>query len=186
MFYNHPNRRNMNANEEYKRIVDVVLKYSIHFPMAKFSCRQLDSQNKKTDISTYAVQRPESVKNSQEVNEVRFQIIKKFFGQKAIGQDPIYIMQKWDRLNIAANIVCSKPNASESKKNTFIIFINNRLVEHDKLKKTVESVYFSYQPKGATTYFMYFALRVRPDLIDVNVHPTKKTVIFENEDDLCD
>jgi len=33
----------MNSNEEYRRIVDVVLKYSIHFPLARFSCRQLDS-----------------------------------------------------------------------------------------------------------------------------------------------
>jgi DNA mismatch repair ATPase MutL len=30
------------------------------------------------------------------------------------------------------------------------------------------------------------ALSVRPDLIDVNVHPTKKQVIIEREDDLCE
>jgi len=68
----------------------------------------------------------------------------------------------------------------------FIIFINNRLVEHERIKKTVENAYYSYQPKGSSTYFVYFSLHVRPDLIDVNVHPTKKTVIFENEDDFCD
>jgi DNA mismatch repair ATPase MutL len=30
------------------------------------------------------------------------------------------------------------------------------------------------------------ALSVRPDLIDVNVHPTKKQVIIERQDDLCE
>jgi DNA mismatch repair ATPase MutL len=46
----------MNANEEYMKIVDVVLKYSIHYPMIKFSCRKLE--DKKTDISTHTVARP--------------------------------------------------------------------------------------------------------------------------------
>ena len=30
------------------------------------------------------------------------------------------------------------------------------------------------------------ALSILPQLIDVNVHPTKKTVIFERSDDLCE
>ena len=30
------------------------------------------------------------------------------------------------------------------------------------------------------------ALSIRPDLIDVNVHPTKKQVIFERQEELCE
>lgn len=46
----------MGVNEEYSKIVEVVTRYSIHYPMIKFSCRKMD--DKKTDISTHNVPRP--------------------------------------------------------------------------------------------------------------------------------
>lgn len=39
------------------------------------------------------------------------------------------------------SLVMSKPNTVTHKKSLFLLFINNRLVENDKLKKTVEAVY---------------------------------------------
>ena len=71
-------------------------------------------------------------------------------------------------------MIISKPNTVTYKKNMFLLFINNRIVTHDKIKRTVESIYNIFQPKGGYSYFVYIALSVRPDLIDVNVHPTKK------------
>ena len=76
-------------------------------------------------------------------------------------------------------MILSKPNTVTYKKNMFLLFINNRIVTHDKIKRTVESIYNIFQPKGGYSFFVYIALSVRPDLIDVNVHPTKKQVIFE-------
>ena len=83
-------------------------------------------------------------------------------------------------------MLLSKPNTVTYKKSIFLLFINNRLVENDKLKKTCESVYNMFQPKGGYSQFVYMALSIRPDLIDVNVHPTKKQVIFERQDELCE
>lgn len=60
-----------------------------------------------------------------------------------------------------------------------VINILDRLVESEKIKKVIDNAYAVYQPKGGFTYFVYMALSVRPDLIDVNVHPTKKQVIIE-------
>jgi DNA mismatch repair protein MLH1 len=71
-------------------------------------------------------------------------------------------------------MIISKPNTVTYKKNMFLLFINNRIVTHDKIKRTVESIYNIFQPKGGYSYFVYIALSVRPDMIDVNVHPTKK------------
>ncbi len=54
------------------------------------------------------------------------------------------------------------------------VIVADRLVDSDRIKKVVDSAYAIYQPKGGYSYFVYMALSVRPDLIDVNVHPTKK------------
>ena len=83
-------------------------------------------------------------------------------------------MHQWSLLEIGCALVLSKPNTVTYKKNLFLLFINNRLVENDKLKRTVDAMYSVFQPKGGYSFFMYMALSIRPDLIDVNVHPTKK------------
>lgn len=46
----------MGANEEYNKIVEVVARYSIHYPLIKFTCKKVDSKN--IDVSTHAVPRP--------------------------------------------------------------------------------------------------------------------------------
>ena len=57
MFYNNIQRKkSIGLNEEYAKIVEVVTRYSVHYPMIKFSCRKMD--DKKTDISTHNIPRP--------------------------------------------------------------------------------------------------------------------------------
>ena len=61
------------------------------------------------------------------------------------------------------------------KKSTFILFINDRLVENASLKRECVAVYSSYLPKH-THPFIYLSIHVPPESIDVNVHPTKREV----------
>ncbi len=57
MFYNNPQRKkSIGFNEEYSKIVEVVTRYAIHYPMIRFSCRKMD--DKKTDVSTHNIPRP--------------------------------------------------------------------------------------------------------------------------------
>lgn len=173
----------MGPNEEYNKIVDVVSRYSIHYPMIRFTCKRVE--DKKTDVSTHAINRPnlDRVQNQVEflhkLNEVRIDIIKKQYGQQQVGKELYKCLHQWDFLEMGCSMILSKPNTISYKKNIFLLFINNRLVSHDKIKKTIESVYNIFQPKGGYSQFAYIALSIRPDLIDVNVHPTKKQVIFE-------
>ena len=80
---------------------------------------------------------------------------------------------------MGVNLYLTKPNTVSAKKNMYLLFVNNRLVESDKLKRVVDSTYNLFQPKGGYSYLVYMALSVKPELIDVNVHPTKKQVIIE-------
>jgi DNA mismatch repair protein MLH1 len=82
LFYNATQRRrSMGTNDEYQKIVDVVSKYSIHYPMIKFTCKRVE--DKKTDVSTHAIQRPnlDKIEDQAEflhkINEVRIEIIKR-------------------------------------------------------------------------------------------------------------
>lgn len=75
----------MGANEEYNKIVDVVSRYSIHYPMIRFTCKRVE--DKKTDVSTHAINRPNLEKVADEaeflhkLNDIRIDIIKKQYGQ---------------------------------------------------------------------------------------------------------
>lgn len=80
---------------------------------------------------------------------------------------------------MGANLYLTKPNTVSAKKSTFLLFVNNRLVESDRIKRIFENAYSLYQPKGGFSWLAYMGLSVKPELVDVNVHPTKKQVIIE-------
>lgn len=84
------------------------------------------------------------------------------------------VIKFWEVLSMGVNLFLTKPNTVQAKKNIFLLFVNNRLVESDRIKKVIDSSYAIFQPKGGYSYYVYMALSVKPDLIDVNVHPTKK------------
>jgi len=57
LFYNSKQRRkSLGSNEEYQKVVDVVARYSVHYPLIKFTCKKVE--DKRTDVSTHAVPRP--------------------------------------------------------------------------------------------------------------------------------
>ena len=68
-----------------------------------------------------------------------------------------------------------------SKRTTFILFINSRLVECAPLKRACESVYSAILPK-AEKPFIFMHLQLPLEDVDVNVHPTKQEVQFLHQD----
>ena len=65
------------------------------------------------------------------------------------------------------------------------VFVNGRLVRCDKVRKTIEGVYSEFLMKGDKPFFLAM-LTIRPDKVDVNVHPTKRDVTFENSEQILD
>lgn len=75
--------------------------------------------------------------------------------------------------------------AFSGRKTLFVLFINGRCVESPVLKKCVEAVYGVLLPKNSKP-FVFLAVSMPTDWIDVNLHPTKKEVAFLYEEELVE
>ena len=73
----------------------------------------------------------------------------------------------------------SRPEFAERKSEP-ILLVNNRYIRHPYFHKAVLVAFENLiSANEKPSYFIYF--HVEPDSIDVNIHPTKTEVKFENE-----
>lgn len=73
-----------------------------------------------------------------------------------------------------------KPESAKSRGSQQYFFVNGRYMRHPYFHKAVMSAYERLVPQGQqVSYFIY--LDVDPEEIDVNVHPVKTEIKFENE-----
>ena len=74
----------------------------------------------------------------------------------------------------------SKPEGARKKSGHDYFFVNGRYMKHPYFHKAVITAYDRLIPEGMQVlYFLYF--KVEPADIDVNIHPTKTEIKFENE-----
>ena len=74
----------------------------------------------------------------------------------------------------------SKPEFAHKKGNNQYFFVNGRYMRHPYFHKAVMEAYDQLIPVGEqVSYFLFF--NVNPANIDVNIHPTKAEIKFENE-----
>ena len=73
-----------------------------------------------------------------------------------------------------------KPESSRKRGAQQFFFVNNRYMRHPYFHKAVQEAFNSLIPSDQQVpYFLY--LTVNPEEIDVNIHPTKTEIKFENE-----
>ncbi len=77
----------------------------------------------------------------------------------------------------------SNSKYTQLKQMIFILFINERLVDCQPIKKTLQSLFSLYLPKN-TNPFIYLNLSIDPKNLDVNIHPTKHEVRFLYQDEI--
>ena len=74
----------------------------------------------------------------------------------------------------------AKPESSKKKGVYKYFFVNGRYMNHPYFHSAVMKAYENLIPAGENiSYFIYFS--VNPSAIDVNVHPTKTEIKFDNE-----
>ena len=74
----------------------------------------------------------------------------------------------------------AKPETARKKSGCDHFFVNGRFMKHPYFHKAVVTAYDRLIPEGMQVpYFLYF--EINPADIDVNIHPTKTEIKFENE-----
>lgn len=169
LFYNVPQRKQAfkSANEEFQHISEVVSKYAVHNAHVAFSLKKMGEHP--------------SVRTQH--NASHRENISLIYGND-IGKELLELQTDDTTYRFKMNGFITNINYS-SKKSTFLLFINHRLVESTALKLAIDQIYALYLPKGNHP-FMYLSLEIDPNNVDVNVHPTKHEVHFLYEDEITE
>ena len=97
---------------------------------------------------------------------------------KQYGQDLLPV--EADTVMCRVTGFVSKPEAARKKGGNDYFFVNGRYMKHPYFHKAVLTAYERLIPDGMQPpYFLYF--QINPSDIDVNIHPTKTEIKFENE-----
>ena len=74
----------------------------------------------------------------------------------------------------------TKPEFAKKRRGNQFFFVNGRYMRHPYFHKAISVAFENLiQPTENPNYFIY--IQVEPDTIDVNIHPTKTEIKFENE-----
>lgn len=161
LFFNTPARRNFLKSDptEFKHIIDVIQRVGMSHPKVdvKFiSDDELVLNLKSTDIHNR---------------------VKGIFGEK-LAQSLIYVNEKNELIEIKGYL--GKPEFSRKARAEQYLFLNGRYIVNRNINHAVFQGYEHILEKGSFPIFILF-LTIDPRKVDVNVHPTKMEVKFENE-----
>ena len=161
LFFNTPARRRFLKSDttEFGHIVTVFNRIALVYPNVSFSLFHND-----VEMSNYAASN-----QAQRIVDV--------FGKKLKTQLlPVDI--ETDVVKISG-YVCRPESATKTSANQYF-FVNGRFMWHPSFNKAVLQAYDRMLPAGTYPGF-YIFLQVDPKTLDVNIHPQKIEVKFENE-----
>ncbi|KAI8097472.1 histidine kinase-like ATPase [Halteromyces radiatus] len=166
LFYNMPQRKKAlrSASDEYNRILDIVGRYAIHNAGVSFSCKRQGSMTADIQTTTTAT----IIDNIRQIHG------------SSVATELLYGERTFESQAFTMKSYISNANYSV-KRTTLLLFINNRSVESPAIKRMIENVYSALLPKGGHP-FVYLSILIKPENVDVNVHPTKQVVNFLNEE----
>lgn len=161
LFFNIPARRKFLKSDkvEYKHIIDEIHRIVLTNPSVAFMV-VFDNEIKYQLL-------PENI----------HQRIANVFGKK-LNQNLVPIGVETQIVNIKGFV--AKPEMSQKNTSEQFFFVNNRYMYHPYFRKAVTSAYDKLLPEGENPRFFIY-LEVDPATIDINIHPTKTEIKFEEE-----
>ncbi len=161
LFYNIPARRNFLKSDtvETRHIIDEFQRVALAHPTISFLMHHNDNE-------VY------HLKSSN----LRKRIVA-VFGSK-MNEKLVPISEQTDILTIQGFI--SKPEFSKRKRGEQFFFVNDRFIKSSYLNHAVINAFDGLLEQGShPSYFLY--LNVPASTIDINIHPTKTEIKFDNE-----
>ncbi|CAL2061171.1 DNA mismatch repair endonuclease MutL [Tenacibaculum sp. 190524A05c] len=161
LFYNIPARRNFLKSDtvETRHIIDEFQRVALAHPNIAFVLHH----------------------NNNEVYNLKSSNLKKrivsIFGNKT-NEKLVPVDEHTDIISIKGFV--AKPEFAKKKRGEQFFFVNDRFIKSSYLNHAVNSAFEGLLEQGShPTYFIYF--EVPPNTIDINIHPTKTEVKFDNE-----
>lgn len=161
LFFNIPARRNFlkSNTAEMRHIVDEFIRVAMSFPDIFFSLLANGQQVFHLDKGT--------------LKQRIVQILGSQFGSRLVT-----VQEKTDYLNIYGFV--GKPEVARKTRGDQYIFVNNRFIRSAYLNHAIMSAYQDLIPGDSFPLYVLF-IDLDPAQIDVNVHPTKQEIKFEDE-----
>ena len=161
LFFNIPARRNFLKSDtvEYRHIVDEFQRVALAHPSIHFTMYHNGSEMFNLPISNF-----------------RQRIVTVFSGKT--NEKLVPIAEETEIVNLHGFI--GKPEFSKKNRGEQFFFVNNRYIKSGYLHHAVMAGYEGLLKDGAQpSYFIY--LDVPPHTIDINIHPTKTEIKFDDE-----
>ena len=164
IFFNVPARRNFLKSDfvELRHILDVFHRLAISYPEIEFSF----------------------INNEEEIFYLKEEPLNKriisIFGEK-IRQNLIPINESTQIANISGYVL--KPEFSKKSRNNQFIFVNNRFIKSQFISHSISASYDGLLKDGYYPGYFLF-IEIDPTKIDVNVHPNKTEIKFDDDQNL--
>ena len=190
LFYNVPTRRKAlkSPGEEFAKVLDVMQRYAASRTDVAFTCRKHGEARPSLHcaVTPNRIDRMRAIYGSQVARELTPMTLSHSAKADAPGDDDGDAAGgDGDRAAEFTVDALVSTAGYHSRRTTFILFINHRLVECAPLRRACEAVYSAILPK-AEKPFAYLSLELPPHTLDVNVHPTKREVAFLRQDEVVE
>ncbi len=161
LFFNVPARRNFlksNASE-LKHIIDEFIRVAMAFPELFFSLSSNGQQVFHLEKGT--------------LKQRIVQILGSSYGAKLVS-----VQEQTDYLNIIGFV--GKPESAKKTRGDQYFFVNNRFIKSAYLNHAVMNAFDEMIAKDSYPMYALF-IDLDPAQLDINVHPTKQEIKFEDE-----
>lgn len=161
LFYNVPARRKFLKTDpvEMRHLLDEFHRLALAFENVQFKLTHNDQE-------VYLL--PPSTLRTRILN---------IFG-KRLNEHLVPVEEETNYVNFAGYI--GKPKLGKKSRGEQFLFVNRRYIRSAYLQHAVKSAYEDILPEELFPFFVLF-LDINADKIDVNVHPTKQEIKFEDE-----